>query len=68
MGQTIVEKVCEQGHPDCRYVDDLDGLPRAVRPELQDGDLVITLGAGSIYRSGERLLEELIQHGSGAKA
>ncbi len=67
-GQTIVEKVREQGHPDCRYIDDLDDLPRAVRPELLDGDLVITLGAGSIYRSGERLLEELVQHGAGAKA
>jgi UDP-N-acetylmuramate--alanine ligase len=67
-GQTIVDRVREQGHPDCRYVDDLDALPRAVQPELQDGDLVITLGAGSIYRSGERLLEELVQHGSGAKA
>jgi UDP-N-acetylmuramate-alanine ligase len=37
----------------------LDDLPRHVAALAQDGDVVITLGAGSIGTVGRRLLEEL---------
>jgi len=37
-------------------VDDLAGL---VQPMLEDGDIVLTLGAGDILRAGEQLLSAL---------
>jgi UDP-N-acetylmuramate--alanine ligase len=40
-------------------VPDLDGLPDAVAALARSGDLVITLGAGSIGSTGERILEAL---------
>jgi UDP-N-acetylmuramate--alanine ligase len=40
-------------------VPDLDGLPDAVAALARPGDLVITLGAGSIGSTGERILEAL---------
>jgi UDP-N-acetylmuramate--alanine ligase len=66
--ENIVRAVQGLGHKDCRYVDGLDDLPDVVRPELQDNDIVITLGAGNIYQVGEALLQELARHGVGAKA
>ena len=37
----------------------LDALPAAVSALARDGDLVITLGAGSIGTVGDRILDEL---------
>ena len=37
-------------------VDDLAGM---VRPMLENGDIVLTLGAGDIVRAGEQLLAAL---------
>jgi UDP-N-acetylmuramate--alanine ligase len=62
----IVRAVTAHGHGGCRAVTDLENLPAAVRPHLKTGDVVITLGAGNIYASGEKLLTELAEHGAGA--
>ena len=48
-----------RGHLDVDYVADCNYLPRAVASELRAGDLVLLLGAGSIYRMGELLCREL---------
>jgi UDP-N-acetylmuramate--alanine ligase len=64
----IVEAIRRSGHPACRLVPDPADLPEAVRPGLRAGDVVITLGAGNIYRAGEALLTELASHGAGAAA
>jgi len=64
----VVEAVRRSGHPACRLVPDAEDLPAAVRPELRSGDVVITLGAGNIFRTGEALLTELARHGAGAAA
>jgi hypothetical protein len=40
-------------------VKNLDGLPAAVSALARSGDLVITLGAGSIGTVGDRILDEL---------
>jgi UDP-N-acetylmuramate--alanine ligase len=65
--EAIAEAVTRGGHPDCRAVADLAALPGIVRPELRPGDVVITLGAGDIYKSGEILLKELARTGSEAR-
>ena len=63
----IVREVESSGHRGVESVDSLDDLPEVVRPMLQTGDLVITLGAGNIYRTGEKLLQDLARLGAGAR-
>jgi len=58
-GETLHFALKRRGHLDVQYVADYHDLPSAVAPELRPGDLVLLLGAGSIYRTGELLLQEL---------
>ena len=41
-------RVRAAGRADVVFVDDLAALPQAIRDTARDGDVVITLGAGSI--------------------
>lgn len=52
---------------DLRVVPSLDAVPQAVADESRDGDLVVTLGAGSIGNAGDRILQA-ISDASAAKA
>jgi UDP-N-acetylmuramate--alanine ligase len=45
--------------PDVRVVKSLDDIPSAVAAMAEDGDLVLTLGAGSISAAGDRILKAL---------
>ena len=58
-GQALAEAVRGHGHRDTRWVADVDGAADETLPILADGDVVLTLGAGNIWRAGERLLELL---------
>lgn len=67
-GDLIVKEVQQNGHTDAVYCPDFDELVNLVEPELRDGDLVITLGAGNIYHTGETLINHLAGRGARAKA
>lgn len=58
-GQTLVTAATEAGARDVSYVDALDGLPAAVASGAREGDVIVTLGAGSIERTGSMLLDVL---------
>ncbi len=59
-GKLVVDAICETPrHPDVFYIPQQDALPRALRDVSDNGDLVLTLGAGDISRVGEELLEML---------
>ena len=47
------------GHRDVRFVAELGDIPSALAPLLREGDLVLTLGAGSIASLGPALLARL---------
>ena len=55
----LCEAIRGRGHRDVRFVGDLERVPTAIAPELRDGDLVLTLGAGSINRVGNEILAAL---------
>jgi UDP-N-acetylmuramate--alanine ligase len=55
----LAEAIGAHGHRDVRFVRDLGEVPAALVPELRAGDLVITLGAGSVSGLGPRLLAAL---------
>jgi len=54
----LVDAICRQGHPDARYVGAVDRVPAELRRRCRRGDLVLTLGAGDIYKVGEKFLKE----------
>jgi UDP-N-acetylmuramate--alanine ligase len=58
-GAAVVDAVSRFGHKDARHVGSIEDATRALLEEVHEGDMVITLGAGNVYRAGERLVELL---------
>jgi UDP-N-acetylmuramate--alanine ligase len=58
-GRTIVDAVMAAGARDVAYVEALDRVAAEVRGRVREGDVVLTLGAGSIERVGAELVEKL---------
>ena len=57
--ERLVEAVKLYGHKDARHVGSVEDGAKILFNEARAGDVVITLGAGNVYRAGERLLELL---------
>jgi len=55
------------GHKDARYIGSLENAATTLRDHVQPGDLVITLGAGTVNRISDQLLA-LLKGQSGATA
>jgi UDP-N-acetylmuramate--alanine ligase len=55
----LAEAIRAHGHRGVELVRDLDRIPEILVPELRDGDLVITLGAGNVSTVGPQLLAAL---------
>jgi len=58
-GERLVEAVRASGHPSVTWVDRKETLAERVLPSLKADDVVITLGAGDIWKTGLELLERL---------
>lgn len=63
-GQLISDTAKNYGHKNVIYVEDKHDLPQKLKEILQDGDIVITMGAGDVYKYGEEFLE-LVNAGGG---
>ncbi len=59
--EILTENIKQYGHKNAQYVGDVESATEKVLPFLQEGDLVITLGAGSITRLSDEILEKLKQ-------
>ncbi len=57
--EALTEAIKRYGHKNAHYIGALDGAAEMLRGQVRAGDLVITLGAGPVYRAGEQLLELL---------
>ncbi|TAJ29514.1 MAG: UDP-N-acetylmuramate--L-alanine ligase [Nitrospirae bacterium] len=58
-GAALAETIRAAGHPSVTLVERKESLPETVLPTLRAGDLVITLGAGDIWKAGVGLLDRL---------
>lgn len=58
-GEILLDEVCKHGQRQTRFVSKVEDLAEALLPELKEGDLVLTLGAGNILLAGEKLVELL---------
>ncbi len=61
--EALARAIRDRGHRDVAHLGDLEKALQALLPELRPGDLVLTLGAGSISSLGPRLLEALRAEG-----
>ena len=58
-GETILNEVRKQSGQDVIYIPQRERLAKYLEEEAKDGDLIITMGAGDIYKTGEELVELL---------
>jgi UDP-N-acetylmuramate--alanine ligase len=56
-GQLISDAAIQSGHKNARYIESNDNIVSAIENIIQPGDIVITLGAGTIYKFGEDLIK-----------
>jgi UDP-N-acetylmuramate--alanine ligase len=57
--EVLTENIRKYGHKNASYIGDVDTAAVKVVPNLHAGDLVITLGAGSVTRLSDEILEQL---------
>jgi UDP-N-acetylmuramate--alanine ligase len=57
--ERLVERLREFGHRNAQYVGDLEAATLAARAVLRPGDLLVTLGAGSVTQAADQLLAML---------
>ncbi len=58
-GQLIVEAAKRFGHKEAHYVQKKEDVPQVLRSIVKEGDLVVTMGAGDIWKYGEQFLKQL---------
>jgi UDP-N-acetylmuramate--alanine ligase len=58
-GKSLYQAIKQRGHLEAEYVADKEEIVERLLPKLHTGDIVLTLGAGDIYKVGEKLVEEL---------
>jgi UDP-N-acetylmuramate--alanine ligase len=62
-GQTLYEGIRKHGHKDVTYFPDKGTIADHMVGVLKKGDLMITLGAGDVWKIGEQVVEKL-KHGT----
>jgi UDP-N-acetylmuramate--alanine ligase len=62
-GRGLAEGIEKHGHRDVRFVESVESVPDVLAKELCEGDLVLTLGAGSITATSDRLVETIRERG-----
>jgi len=58
-GEKLVEAIRAAGHPSVTFIERKESMPDQVLPHLKPGDLVLTLGAGDIWKAGTGILARL---------
>src|SRR5882672_4077873 len=61
--EVLTERIKSYGHKNAEYVGAVENAGEILRDHVHAGDLVITLGAGSVHRAGDRLLTLLREQG-----
>src|SRR6185295_1770491 len=54
--EVLTNRIKSYGHKSAEYIGSIEGSAESLRSLVTEGDLVITLGAGSVHRCGDELL------------
>jgi len=66
-GRAVYDGVCCTGHPRVHFIEERHALADYILHHLNPGDLLLTLGAGDIWKTGEELLARLQNQAGGRK-
>ena len=58
-GELIINAAKQFGHKDVHYIPDKKNVPSFLQTIVKKGDIVITMGAGDIWKFGEEFLKQL---------
>lgn len=61
--EILTENIRQYGHKNAQYIGGIETAAARVCADLQPGDLVITLGAGSITRLSDEILQLITENG-----
>ncbi len=56
-GEKLFNTILEHGHKNVLFVPDKKTIPEKVKELMRPGDMVITLGAGDIWKAGREILD-----------
>lgn len=62
-GEALYKGIKAYGHKDVAYVPDTNNIPEYLKGVALPGDIVITLGAGDIWKAGVKFLELVREQG-----
>ena len=57
-GKLIADSAIQFGHKNVHYVSDNSMIEDVVKSKLKEGDILITMGAGNIWKIGENLIKQ----------
>ncbi len=60
-GKLVADAAKNFGHKNVIYVEDKNDVPQTLSEIVEDGDIVITMGAGDIWKFGEKFIEKFIE-------
>jgi UDP-N-acetylmuramate--alanine ligase len=56
-GRAVADSLIRHGHPSVEFVASARQIPTRLKARIESGDLVITLGAGDVYKIGPALMK-----------
>ena len=62
-GQRLADGIKEHGPRDVRFVEDMQTIPQILKDQAREGDLIMTLGAGSVTSLSDELAEMIRERG-----
>jgi UDP-N-acetylmuramate--alanine ligase len=62
----LAARMREFGHRNAQYTGTMEDAVAAVLSEAKKGDVVMTLGAGNVWQTGDKVLQQLKGAGNGA--
>jgi UDP-N-acetylmuramate--alanine ligase len=66
-GEVLYEGIKKHGHKDVTFIPDREKIIEHMLSILKEGDLMITLGAGDVWKLGEQIVERLKLRNHGHK-
>lgn len=58
-GELIAEAAKKIGHKNVIYVQDKNDVPKILKSIMQKDDIIVTMGAGDIWKYGEKFIQQL---------